>query len=655
MKEKLIKIPFNNITPLGWYKDVLHLQVKGLTGNISEMWEDLSEQSSWLGGSGEAWERGPYYFDGLLPLSELTKGDKLQKKSKIWLEAILSSQRENGDFGPIINPDWWPRMVVLKTLVRYNESFQDERVIPFLLSYFKYQYDNIDKYPLKFWASARALEAFEAIEYTYNATKESFLLDLIEKLKSYMYNWFEMFCDYPYKEPMSKYVPRIPFKIGKAILEKADKIFKINQKANKPTDKKATYKFNNRKLMKTLMETHGVNIAMALKYPVQYGYITKSEELINLGKIGYEEIMKYHGTAIGLFSSDEHVMGTSPSQGTELCTVVEAMYSFEEMLRLTGDIFYADILEYLFYNALPATFTDDLCAHQYVQQANQISADKKSRQFFDTNKEANIFGIEPNFGCCMANMHQGFTKISECLALKNEKSLTFMVYAPITINEMLNGEKISITATGDYPFRDKLDFVINTSISSNITLRFRIPPNASVKVSLNKKQINVKIEDRFITLNEDLKANDLLTIDLVMQTTILNNPDGSVSVKRGSLLFAFPLEETEIYVRGEKPFHYRHFKSNTKWNVAPLINNLQFIVKDVIFNDINKKPFDTKNNSISLKVEGVEVVNWKMKKNSASAVPTTPVAGEKKELTLVPYGATNLRIAHFPKVEIKEV
>ena len=35
---------------------------------------------------------------------------------------------------------------------------------------------------------------------------------------------------------------------------------------------------------------------------------------------------KYHGAASGIFSCDEHLAGLHPSHGTELCTVVEAMY-----------------------------------------------------------------------------------------------------------------------------------------------------------------------------------------------------------------------------------------------------------------------------------------------------------------------------------------
>jgi hypothetical protein len=64
---------------------------------------------------------------------------------------------------------------------------------------------------------------------------------------------------------------------------------------------------------------------------------------------------KYHGQANGIFTCDEHLAGTNPSQGTELCTVVEAQYSLEILESVLGDPLLADRLERITFNALPAT------------------------------------------------------------------------------------------------------------------------------------------------------------------------------------------------------------------------------------------------------------------------------------------------------------
>ena len=66
---------------------------------------------------------------------------------------------------------------------------------------------------------------------------------------------------------------------------------------------------------------------------------------------------RYHGQPSGIFSADEHYAGLDPSQGTELCAVVEAMFSLETDISILGDPALGDRLEKIAYNALPGTLT----------------------------------------------------------------------------------------------------------------------------------------------------------------------------------------------------------------------------------------------------------------------------------------------------------
>ena len=116
---------------------------------------------------------------------------------------------------------------------------------------------------------------------------------------------------------------------------------------------------------------------------------------------------RFHGTVTGIFTADECLNGKSPIQGTELCAVTEMMYSLEHLTAASGDGAYADRLELLAFNALPATISPDMWTHQYDQQVNQIACVTMQNAPFSTNSgESNLFGLEPNFGCCTANMHQ---------------------------------------------------------------------------------------------------------------------------------------------------------------------------------------------------------------------------------------------------------
>ena len=79
----------------------------------------------------------------------------------------------------------------------------------------------------------------------------------------------------------------------------------------------------------------------------------------------------YSCTSHALITSFSHVLSHS---GSELCTVVETMFSYEVMFYILGDPKFAERVEMLAYNALPATITPDMWAHQYLQQSNEMNA-----------------------------------------------------------------------------------------------------------------------------------------------------------------------------------------------------------------------------------------------------------------------------------------
>ena len=152
-----------------------------------------------------------------------------------------------------------------------------------------------------------------------------------------------------------------------------------------------------------------------------------------------EILDRYHGQATGIFTCDEHLAGRSPSQGTELCTVVEAMYSLEVAAAITGDARLGDRLEMLAYNALPATFKKDMTAHQYDQQCNQVICTAAGEHVYVSNEaDSNLYGLEPNFGCCTANMHQGWPKFASHLWMKSaDGGLSAICYAPCVIETII--------------------------------------------------------------------------------------------------------------------------------------------------------------------------------------------------------------------------
>ncbi len=641
----LRKLSPKDIQPTGWLKKQLQLQASGLTGNIAKVFSDLSADNAWLGGKGEAWERGPYYLDGLVPLAFLLNDKQLIQKVYNWIEAILGSKNSSVGFGPLRNVDYWPRSVVQKALISFYRATGDDRVIPFLLEYYHFVLNRIDEFPPYYWASARALEGMEAMLEVYALTKDEVVPQLVEKLNAYSYDWRQYYENFPYEKPMTKYTSQFFFKLGKTIGEPIDRMVRMSQRIPTPKNKKQVTAFNNNKLIKLIMLTHGVNIAMAYKYPLAYGFFKKEQDIVERTKAAFDSVMRWHGLAIGLHSADEHLMGSDASAGVELCAVAEQSYSFEEALRLTKDNFFADMTEYYMFNAYPATFTQDMTAHQYVQQPNQIAADRKPRQFFDTNKEGNIFGIAPNFGCCAANMHQGFPKFAENLVYSDDEKLYFLMFSPFEIKTTIGGKKVNIAQTADYPFENKAVFEVKRAKNQEIVVRI---PSFTEKVVLNGKEQEFQPDSK---INLTVNSGDIVTLLFSDGLTAFDNVDGSVSIRRNNLLFAMPLEFEERFVRGQRPFHYREFVGDQPFAYAPIIKDGK---PDIVGEKIlaaGEYPFDRQNRRLEYTVKARRVTNWQPHKNSAQSPPSQPQLAEQVEIPLTPYGCTYLRITQFPKTK----
>ena len=146
-------------------------------------------------------------------------------------------------------------------------------------------------------------------------------------------------------------------------------------------------------------------------------------------------IDKLKGLPNVMFSCDEHFAGRDPSQGSELCTVVETMFSLEQSLAILGDASLGDRLEKIAFNALPGAFTDDMWAHQYNQEPNQVEVSVHRRPWTTDGPESNLYGLEPNFGCCAANFHQGWPKFAASLWMASQDGgLVAAAYAPCEVH-----------------------------------------------------------------------------------------------------------------------------------------------------------------------------------------------------------------------------
>lgn len=81
-ESRFMELPIGAVKADGWLRQQLVLQKEGLTGHLDELYRNVvGPRNAWLGGDGDAWERGPYWIDGLLPLAYLLDDKDLKDKA----------------------------------------------------------------------------------------------------------------------------------------------------------------------------------------------------------------------------------------------------------------------------------------------------------------------------------------------------------------------------------------------------------------------------------------------------------------------------------------------------------------------------------------------------------------------------------------------
>ena len=544
VQQPYMELPIGAIEPKGWLLDQLRRQREGLTGYLDEVYPQVvGESNGWLGGDGDGWERGPYWMDGLVPLAYILDDEKLKKKARTWVEWSLQNQPEDGYFGPIPfegdppvdiqgvqegpRRDWWPKMVMLKVLKQYYMATEDERVLELMTGYFRYQLDHLPQQPLdhwSYWGNRRGGDNLAIVYWLYNRTGDEFLLELGDLIHDQTFDWKTVFA--------------------------GDSVAQLNP----------------------VPDLHTVNVAMGLKTPGIYYKKNRDPGNIQAIKEGLGDLKEVHGFVSGLFGADENLHGNDPTQGTELCTVVEMMYSFEHLAKITGDTYFADYLEKLAYNALPTQHNDDYSRRQYFQQANQVEITHQVRNFFNDANAQLCYGVLTGYPCCTTNMHQGWPKLVQNLWYATEDNgLAAMIYTSSEVTARVgDGTEVTITEETDYPFRERINFTISTPEQVQFPLELRIPGWAKqYRVAINGEQWQQDTGGgKMITIDRRWADGERVSLTLPMDMRISRWAEMSAGIERGPLVYALkigerweenpPDENTWRITHSYRPLELRH-------------------------------------------------------------------------------------------------
>lgn len=617
-----IKLPVGAVEPKGWVRRQLRLQADGFHGHLTEISRFLvKEGNAWLSEAGEGdhgWEEPPYWLKGFGNCGYILRDERMIAETKIWIEAAIKSQKEDGWFGPDKGrkgaatnlegrEDLWPNMIMLFCLQDYYSFTGDDRVIKLMTNYMKYlSAVPEDKFLVGYWPKMRGGDLLYSVYWLYNRTGDRFLLDLAKKVHRRTAEW-----------------------------------------------------------EKDVINWHNVNMSQGFGQPATYYMQSKDPNHLNAAERNWRKIRDMYGQFPGgMFGGDENCRPgfTDPRQAVETCGMVEMMLSHETLITITGDPKWADRCEDVTFNSLPAAFLPDMKALHYLTAPNMVLCDRNNKSPGLQNGGPMLLYDPHDHRCCQHNTGHGWPYYAEHLWLATPANgLAAVLYAPSKVTaKVADGAEVTILEDTRYPFDDTIDFTVSTADPVKFPLYLRVPEwckAAGLEIDGEKAQIRTRPRS-YIMIERTWKKGDKVRLILPMQVSLRKwtENNNSVSIDRGPLTYSLKIGEHYVRQGGTDDWPAWEIHPTTPWNYGLLLDqgnpaaSFEFVPGTWPADD---QPFKAEAAPVMMWAKAKKIPQWQMDNlGLVGLLQPSPAKSDEpiEKVSLIPMGCARLRISSFPTI-----
>ncbi|EXJ84286.1 hypothetical protein A1O3_04953 [Capronia epimyces CBS 606.96] len=632
----------------------MELMTNGLPGHLHEFYR-MVKDAPWLGGDQEySWlnEAWPYSYNALVPLAWTADDARLKHHVLRVTDWVIAHQHADGWLGPeadLSRRNLWaryPLFLGFMQLVEAEPELGQTMILPAMHRFLSLMHEMLADHHQGYvwkpgdqfdeqWGRSRAADMVLALQWLYEKHpmgNEKIIHHCMVYMYEMAYDWAYWFHEDQFLKEDLDWVP----------VELTQRLFP---------------------------HIHVVNAGQGLKWAAVMRRLVHDDSLLSTARNGVNWTFQYHGTPSGAIIGDEREAGLSPVRGTELCSVVESIFSLNYLYQALGDRDFADKSELAAYNALPVMFMPHWWAHQYVAQTNQpISHQLDKSPFWNVGPWGQTFGTEPNFPCCTVNM-QGYSKFVPALFVQvGEDGLAHALLGPAQVSTTLkNRNQVQIRSHTNYPFSNYLSYDIEAT--SSFRFSFRVPSWAILEESgvwVDSGKEHPLQPDAATGLHTMAVPAGRSRIEAAFGAKVRIEPraNGTVSIYHGALLYALPVAGE---YHASRPARYPGTSAPPQaqdweilprepWNVAIDPSSLKFYeypnryaerLPDPIWNE--EAP------PVSISALACQIA-WQLEDGYA---PSPPLVGGRNctgrafPVELRPYGSAKLHMAELPTVDLR--
>lgn len=258
---------------------------------------------------------------------------------------------------------------------------------------------------------------------------------------------------------------------------------------------------------------------------------------------------RHRGEAFG----DNYELPNESAYNETCAAIANCMWN-QRMFLLKGDAKYYDVLERTLYNGFLAGIS--IKGNEFFYP-NPLSCDAK----YAFNQGA--LSRKPWFdcSCCPSNIVRFLPSLPGYIYAVRNNELYVNLYMSNEAEVKIGKLDVKITQTSNYPWDGEIKVEVNPEIESDFNIKLRIPgwsrnhpvpgnlytyfekSNKKVTGQLNGEDIEVKIEDGYLTINKQWKKGDEIILNLPMEIRLVESHEkvednkNRLAIERGPIVY----------------------------------------------------------------------------------------------------------------------